>query len=436
MTAIGDSIGMLRIISNDDGMVKFEGQLLGGPINELCWSSDSTFIAVAGEGRGLYASAINLEGRLLGEFAGPTKSCSTVAINSGGGRIAVGCDDFSVSLFSGPPFRLLKTLRDHHRFVSAVRFHPDGERLATAGADGKIFLYNAEGEEHNQAKEVTAHCSTTLKVSITGLEWDGEALITCSTDGIIRQWNLSNKACKASEPFGQQILGIKCQNDNLTAILLDGTILVMDKNNFNIKSRHIGHTKTISAIRIEDGKIKYSADLGGRIVDWSNNTFTASNNDEYGISSILEVDGKLLTASGLVNKIYDITEKREFTITSGSIGQFLVNGHLTIVSPKSISVLDHHSGALKATLSHTDETICAVISNTDLYYANVDKTVKKVKVTGQSAEIVDTFDLKTITGRITAIAVHGDLLAVGDDQRRIYLFNLSTRSVFINNLSP
>ena len=42
---------------------------------------------------------------------------------------------------------LLKTLKHHKAEVKSVSFSPDGQTLATAGADGKIILWNLNLEE-------------------------------------------------------------------------------------------------------------------------------------------------------------------------------------------------------------------------------------------------------------------------------------------------
>ena len=38
-------------------------------------------------------------------------------------------------------------VQEHSRFVQAVRYSPDGELLASAGFDGKVFLYSGKDAE-------------------------------------------------------------------------------------------------------------------------------------------------------------------------------------------------------------------------------------------------------------------------------------------------
>lgn len=49
--ASGDQTGNLRIFNVSDLTTKLEVRVLGGRINDLCWSEDEKFIGVCGEGR-------------------------------------------------------------------------------------------------------------------------------------------------------------------------------------------------------------------------------------------------------------------------------------------------------------------------------------------------------------------------------------------------
>jgi WD40 repeat protein len=42
---------------------------------------------------------------------------------------------------------LLHILQDHTRFVQAVRYSPNGSHFASAGFDGKVFLYDGTSSD-------------------------------------------------------------------------------------------------------------------------------------------------------------------------------------------------------------------------------------------------------------------------------------------------
>lgn len=78
-----------------------------------------------------------------GELTGPSKPCPTISLHST--LCILGSDDKSLTIYrAAPKFKFIKTLRDHEGFVQVARFNPDGTRFATAGADGRVFIYSSE----------------------------------------------------------------------------------------------------------------------------------------------------------------------------------------------------------------------------------------------------------------------------------------------------
>lgn len=48
-------------------------------------------------------------------------------------------------------------LQDHGKFVQSVRFSPNGEKFATGGFDGKIFVYNGSTSDLDKELGNPAH---------------------------------------------------------------------------------------------------------------------------------------------------------------------------------------------------------------------------------------------------------------------------------------
>lgn len=85
--------------------------------------------------------------------------------------------------------RCLLTLTDHSRWVTTVAVSPDGQRLASAGLDDAIKVWNLE----------TGELLLTLKghtkpVNSLAISPDGQILASGSDDHTIRLWNLSTGA--------------------------------------------------------------------------------------------------------------------------------------------------------------------------------------------------------------------------------------------------
>lgn len=57
--------------------------------------------------------------------------------------------------------------QDHTKFVQSVRYSPDGEKYATGGFDGKIFVYNGKDAELIKEMGSPAHKGGVYAVSST-----------------------------------------------------------------------------------------------------------------------------------------------------------------------------------------------------------------------------------------------------------------------------
>ena len=267
--AIGDVNGNLCILDAPFGtnsVVRYEGRVLTGRIRDLQWNALGSLVVAVGEGRGLFAAVVETEtGRALGELAGPTKASNAVAVSPlEPHSIAVGSDDYSVGIYSERPFRLCKTLQDHSGFVTSVAYSPDGYYLATAGADGRIFLYNG-----NTTTLIGTLLSELVeKATITGLAWlDNDRMVSSCTDGSIRVWRASTQQCvTTAQHWAQQVLGIQASNNGeyLGVILLDGSLVLLDSK-LQILSKHSGHTKAISSLLVSEDHLGYSGDVDGRL---------------------------------------------------------------------------------------------------------------------------------------------------------------------------
>jgi len=76
----------------------------------------------------------------------PTPVVSSLAIDPRGKLLAVVGDDHLVRLFDARSYRPLGLLGHHADWVHVAAFRPDGRQLATAGADGRIRLWQLDGE--------------------------------------------------------------------------------------------------------------------------------------------------------------------------------------------------------------------------------------------------------------------------------------------------
>lgn len=461
--AVGDASGRVRVLSLQDEQerVLWEGPVLGGRINDLCWSaSDSNghrlFLAVVGDGRGRYCATLEWVGgeegfRSLGEMAGPTKACNSVAWNSTSTRLAVASDDFTVTIFAveastnAASLKLLKTLRDHGRFVMAVAYGAGSPGvLVTAGADGKVFTYQGDtGDKLAEPSLPGTPCS------LTALIWHGEELYVGSTNGSIHQWTAPIGSSPKGEgrpimSLGQQVLGLQCSANYLVALLLDGSILVLAYPIVSTTASPakvlLGHARTVTALLTnpETGDdLICSADASGRIINWPAGRMFQMK-DDMGVSQLEANSGSITVLSSIGGRMMlmgaspdELPVFREIPsdfIATAPLGE----GHIFVRTKEFVFFTP--STGVRQTTAVSEGVTCAIIipslQSMTILYATEGKKIRKAMVC-PDGKISLCNDFAIIEGgglgRVTSMAWNESvsLLAVGDDQRRIQLHSLA-----------
>jgi WD40 repeat protein len=130
----------------------------------------------------------------VGEITGHSKAINSVSIRQERPfRAVTASDDMTVVFYNGVPFKYVKNIRDHTRFVHSAQFSPNGELFATAGADGKIFVY--DGKTGDKVDELTT-AENTHSAGIFALAWspDSTQLLSSSADYTAKIWDVSAKS--------------------------------------------------------------------------------------------------------------------------------------------------------------------------------------------------------------------------------------------------
>ncbi|KAK1175529.1 WD repeat-containing protein 1 [Acipenser oxyrinchus oxyrinchus] len=276
--ASGDVSGKLRIwdTTQKEHLLKYEYQPFAGKIKDISWTEDSKRIAAVGEGREKFGAVFLWDtGSSVGEITGHSKVINSVDVKQTRPyRIVTGSDDNCGAFFEGPPFKFKFTMMDHSRFVNCVRFSPDGNRFASAGADGQIFIYDGKnGEKISALGGGKAHDGGIYAVSWSP---DSTQLLSASGDKTAKIWDVANNSVVTTFNMGSDVLnqqlGCLWQKDHLLTVSLSGYINYLDKNNPNRPLRTIkGHSKSIQCLTVHknDGRSYiYSGSHDGHINYW------------------------------------------------------------------------------------------------------------------------------------------------------------------------
>jgi WD40 repeat protein len=137
-------------------------------------------------------------GRPLTTFGSPVRA---VAFGPGGKTLATGSEDRTVLLWDvtdpAQPQRVGDPLADHTNSVYSLAYAPDGT-LASGSADNTIRLWTPQNAVQPVRMDDSRLSFTgekgTLKLPMTAFGLDGRALVTTSSSGAARLWDLSDPA--------------------------------------------------------------------------------------------------------------------------------------------------------------------------------------------------------------------------------------------------
>ena len=110
----------------------------------------------------------------------------SLAFSPDGDRLATASADGTVKIWDAATGAEERTLRGHNGKVRAVAWRPDGKQLASAGDRGDIFIWDAATGAH-----VSTLTSTPQIIFDVAWSPDGDRLASASADGTVRLWDVT-----------------------------------------------------------------------------------------------------------------------------------------------------------------------------------------------------------------------------------------------------
>jgi WD40 repeat protein len=161
-------------------------------VQALAWSPDGKRIAAGGIGHlpvglaGLVTVWDTTSGRRLHYLNGHVTDIRSLAWQPGGNSLVAG-ENFpgKMQVWDADNGQLLRTIQAHNHVLSALAWRPDGRQLASASADQRVRIWDAETWEPVTTID-PAHNGTAA-----ALAWseDGQRLVSGGADEMVRIWD-------------------------------------------------------------------------------------------------------------------------------------------------------------------------------------------------------------------------------------------------------
>jgi WD40 repeat protein len=451
--ASGDAAGTVRIwdTTQKEHILKLELKVLAGPILDLQWSEDSKRIVAVGEGKERFGAVFLWDsGSSVGEITGHGKAIASVDMKPNRPyRIVTGSEDFQVNFFEGPPFKFKKANKEHTRFVTCVRYSPDGNKFLSVATDKTGFFYDGKtGDLIGKLNPENGHTA-----GIYSCSWspDSKQVLTASADKTCKLWDAESGNCIKTFQISEnpqvedQQLGCLWQGDELLSVALSGDISYLDINNPDRPKRVVrGHQKFITALAHDSqNNTLYSGSYDSLIVQWD--VTSGATQPMIGKGHGNQINRLFVQNGNLVSIAMDDSVRvtplnsRQYSgeaialdSTPADLAVGKKNSDLIVaVTLNQVVVIRNGKIANKHAVKYQPTSVALSVDETVLAVGGKDNKIYLYNLSGD--KLVDGPVLEGHRGPLTAVTFSpdGKYLGSADVQRDIFVWDLSSNSIKI-----
>ncbi|KAJ1577011.1 hypothetical protein NDA12_002675 [Ustilago hordei] len=280
--ASADQAGNVRVwdLVGEEQIIKSQVKVIAGRINDLAWDGESKRIIAVGDGRERFGHAFSFDtGSSVGEVTGHSRQINAVAIRKDRPfRAVTAGDDNNLVLYHGAPYKYNKTINTHSRFVQDVAYAPNGEHFVSVGSDSKVLLY--DGKTGDTLVELSAKASGGHTGTIFAVDFspDSKKIATAGADGFVKVWDIAGEKVEAwhdfngqsSQKVDDQQVGIVWVGDRIVSLSFSGDLNVIEEGGKVNKLYGACKSFGVRSLDVaEDGKILVGGTYDGRVLTWT-----------------------------------------------------------------------------------------------------------------------------------------------------------------------
>jgi Tol biopolymer transport system component len=258
-----------------DGSLDRRIQGLSERIYGIAYSADGKWLATASGDPGqyglarLWAAEPSGEVKPVRELGESQDVAFAVVFSPDGRKLATAGADRIVRVFETETGKLLTQIEDHADWIFDIAFSPDGKKLATASRDKTSKVFDVEKKE--SLVTFTGHGAPVYTVAFTP---DGKAVASGGEDSMIRTWTIDGEAKQVRQTggFGGTVFKLRYSPDGkvLAACGADKTVRLFKAENGAAIRTLQGHNDWVYAVAIaRDGKTLASGSWDGEVRLWN-----------------------------------------------------------------------------------------------------------------------------------------------------------------------
>jgi len=254
-----------------------DGRLQGLPerTHDIAFSADGKWMAAACGDPGVYG-LVKLWSIAPGEPPKPARDLAesadaifAVAFSPDGRKLAAAGADRVVRVYETATGEVLVQIEDHADWIYDLAFSPDGKLLATASRDKTTKVFDVEKKE--SLVTFTAHAAPVHAVAFAA---DGKSVFSGGADKLIRNWTIEDEAKQTRQigGFGGAVFALTLSPDGQTLAATGADKVVrLFKTADGAAIRNLeGHKDWVYSLAISpDGKTLASGGWDGELRLWN-----------------------------------------------------------------------------------------------------------------------------------------------------------------------